>query len=51
MLEHPAGREWREFHNVTLKWIGGIAIVGMLIVLVLFYMWRGPMRVKSDFQG
>jgi formate dehydrogenase subunit gamma len=51
VLEHPAGREWREFHNVTLKWIGGIAIIGMLIVLVLFYMWRGPMRVKSGFSG
>ncbi len=30
VLEHPAGREWREFHNVTLKWIGGIAILGMM---------------------
>ena len=41
VLEHPAGREWREFHNVTLKWIGGIAIVGMLAMLVcLLYVAR-----------
>jgi formate dehydrogenase subunit gamma len=51
VLEHPAGREWRQFHNVTLKWIGGIAIVGMLVILVLFYFWRGPMRVKSGYSG
>jgi formate dehydrogenase subunit gamma len=51
VLEHPAGREWRQFHTVTLKWIGGISIVGMLVVLVLFYLWRGPMRVKSGYSG
>lgn len=51
VLEHPAGREWREFHSVTLKWIGGIAIIGMLLILVVFYLWRGPMRVKSGYSG
>src|SRR5262245_25035118 len=51
MLVHPAGREWRQFHTVTLKWIGGISIIGMLAVLVLFYLWRGPMRVKSGYSG
>jgi hypothetical protein len=33
-LEQPAGRDWRHFHEVTLRWIGGIAIVGMLALLV-----------------
>ena len=32
-IEHPAGREWRHFHQVTLRWIGAIAILGMLAVL------------------
>ena len=38
VLEHPAGRAWREYHSVTLKWIGGIAIFGILAMLtaVLF---------------
>ena len=27
LIEHPAGRDWRHFHEVTLKWIGGIAIL------------------------
>src|SRR5262245_31527126 len=29
-IEQPAGREWRHFHEVTLRWIGGVAILGML---------------------
>src|SRR5512143_1695778 len=37
VLEHPAGRDWREFHTVTLKWIGGIAILGMIALLAIFY--------------
>jgi len=51
VLEHPAGREWREFHNVTLKWIGGISILGMLAVLIVYYLWRGSIRVKSGYSG
>ena len=35
VLVHPAGREWRQFHTVTLKWIGAISIIGMP---------QGPMR-------
>ena len=49
VLVHPAGREWRQFHTVTLKWIGAISIIGMLVVLVLIYLWSGPMRVKSGY--
>ena len=30
VLEQPAGRDWRQFHQVTLRWIGAIAILGML---------------------
>ena len=40
-LIQPAGRDWRQFHEVTLRWIGAIAILGMLIVLVVFYLIRG----------
>lgn len=51
VLEHPAGRDWRQFHTVTLKWIGGIAILGILAVLVIFYLWRGSMKLRSGFSG
>lgn len=51
VIEHPAGREWREFHTVTLKWIGGIVIIGMLALLVVFYLWRGTMRIDGGRSG
>ncbi|MCK1546536.1 formate dehydrogenase subunit gamma [Bradyrhizobium sp. 160] len=51
VLEQPQGREWREFHNVTLRWIGGVAIIGMLAVLVIFYLTRGMVRLESGRSG
>lgn len=51
VLEHPAGREWREFHSVTLKWIGGIAIIGILALLTLYYLWHGTMRIEAGRSG
>jgi formate dehydrogenase subunit gamma len=51
VLEHPAGRDWREFRTVTLRWIGGIAILGMLAVLIVFYLWRGMVRIQSGRSG
>jgi formate dehydrogenase subunit gamma len=50
-LIHPAGREWRTFHTVTLKWIGGIAILGMIALLVIFYLWRGTMKIEGGRSG
>jgi formate dehydrogenase subunit gamma len=50
-LIHPAGRDWRTFHTVTLKWIGGIAILGMLALLVIFYLWRGTMKIEGGRSG
>jgi formate dehydrogenase subunit gamma len=50
-LEQPAGRDWREFHQVTLRWISGIAILGMLAVLVLFYLTRGMVKIEKGRSG
>src|SRR5262252_10465203 len=50
-LEQPAGRDWRRFHEVTLRWIGGIAILGMLAVLVIFYLSRGMVRIEAGRSG
>jgi formate dehydrogenase subunit gamma len=51
VIEHPAGRDWREFHTVTLKWIGAIAILGAIAVLVIFYLIRGMVKIESGRSG
>ncbi|MBR0841015.1 formate dehydrogenase subunit gamma [Bradyrhizobium liaoningense] len=51
VLMQPAGREWREFRNVALRWIGAVAILGMLAVLVIFYLTRGMVRLESGRSG
>ena len=50
-LEQPAGRDWRHFHQVTLHWIGGIAIIGVLAILVIFYLTRGMIRIEGGRSG
>jgi len=51
VIEQPAGRDWRHFQQVTLRWIGAIAILGMLVLLVGFYLWRGMVRIESGRSG
>lgn len=50
-LIHPAGRDWRQFHEVTLRWIGAIAVLGMLLLLVVFYLVRGQVKLESGYSG
>jgi formate dehydrogenase subunit gamma len=50
-IEQPRGRNWQAFHEVTLKWIGAIAILGMLALLVIFYLIRGMVRIKAGRSG
>lgn len=51
VLIQPAGRDWRAFHEVTLKWIGVISILGMLLLLVAFYLYRGMVRIQRGRSG
>jgi formate dehydrogenase subunit gamma len=51
VLEQPAGRDWRQFHEVTLRWVGAIAILGTLAVLVLFFLVRGRVRLEAGRSG
>lgn len=50
-IEQPAGRDWRYFHEVTLRWIGGIIILGILAMLIIFYLWRGMVRIEKGRSG
>lgn len=47
----PGGRDWRSFHQGTLHWIGGIAVLGMLALLAVFYAVRGKVRLDKGFSG
>jgi formate dehydrogenase subunit gamma len=51
VLEQPAGRDWRGFRDVTLRWVGGIAILGMLAALVIFYLARGMVKIDGGRSG
>ena len=51
ILVQPEGRSWRQFHNVTLAWVGGIAVGGMLLLLTLFYLFRGRIVMEGGASG
>lgn len=51
VLEHPAGREWRQWHEVTLRWIGAIAVLGALALMVITYLVRGRIMIKGGRSG
>jgi formate dehydrogenase subunit gamma len=51
LIEQPTGRDWRHFHEVTLRWIGALSILGILALLVVFYLWRGMVRIEGGRSG
>jgi formate dehydrogenase subunit gamma len=51
VVEQPAGRDWRHFHEVTLRWIGAISILGILALLVIFYLSRGMVKIEGGRSG
>jgi formate dehydrogenase subunit gamma len=46
-LEQPQGRTWRQFHERWVPWIAGVAILGMLLGLSIFFLWRGCIRLED----
>jgi formate dehydrogenase subunit gamma len=50
-IEQPAGRDWRQFHQVTLRILGAIAILGVLALLTVFYFVRGMVRIDGGRAG
>jgi len=51
VLIQPAGRDWRHFDQVTLYWIGLIALIGMVVLLAIFYFVRGTIRIMRGRSG
>jgi len=50
-LIQPAGREWRDFQRSKLPVIGGVAIIGMFALLLIFLLVRGRIRIYHGFAG
>jgi formate dehydrogenase subunit gamma len=50
-LQQPEGRDFRGYHEGALPWIGGLAILGMLAVLALFFFVRGRIRTEAPESG
>jgi formate dehydrogenase subunit gamma len=51
VLQQPQGRFYQSFHEGALPWIGGIAVVGMLILLAVFFLYRGRVRTLEPESG
>jgi formate dehydrogenase subunit gamma len=51
VLIQPAGRAWDYFHQVTLRWIGAIAILGMIAVIAVFFFVMGRLRISAGRSG
>jgi formate dehydrogenase subunit gamma len=50
-LIQGAGREWREFRNGPLTQLGGWLLVGVLALIVVFYLVKGPMKLHGAPTG
>jgi formate dehydrogenase subunit gamma len=50
-LIQPAGRTWRYFHEVLLRWIGTIIILATILGLALAYALIGPLRLAGGRSG
>lgn len=50
-IEQPEGRQWRQYHEVYLPWIGTIAMLGMIVLLLVFFLVRGMVRIKAGRSG
>jgi formate dehydrogenase subunit gamma len=51
VLIQPDGRIWDHFHEVTLRWIGALAILGTLALLTGAYLLLGRMRISAGRSG
>ena len=47
ILQQPQGRDYRQFREGWLPWIGGIAILGMLLALAAFYFAKGRIKLEQ----
>lgn len=51
VLIQSGGETWRERRNNQLIPLGGAVFAGMFALCVLFYLWKGPIRLKEPETG
>ena len=51
VLMQPAGRQWDHFHEITLRWLGAIVILGMIAALGAAYLIMGRLRISKGRSG
>ena len=51
VLTQPAGRQWDHFHEITLRWLGAIVILGMIVALGAAYLIMGRLRISKGRSG
>jgi formate dehydrogenase subunit gamma len=51
VLEQPAGRLWRYYHEILLHWTGAAVILGMIAVLAIAYLILGRLRISEGRAG
>jgi formate dehydrogenase subunit gamma len=51
VLEQPAGKSWRFFHEVLLHWLGAVVIVGAIALLTVAYLVIGRIRIAEGRSG
>jgi formate dehydrogenase subunit gamma len=51
VLIQPAGRQWDYFHEIILRWLGVIVILGMIAVLAAAYLIMGRLRISKGRSG
>ncbi|HEY2534152.1 MAG TPA: formate dehydrogenase subunit gamma [Xanthobacteraceae bacterium] len=51
VIEQPMGRKWRQYRQVILPLIGTIAMLGMILLLLVFFLVRGRLRIRSGRSG
>lgn len=51
VIEQPLGRVWRVVHEIWLHWIGSGLIVGVIVVLALYHLLHGKIRIKGGRSG
>jgi formate dehydrogenase subunit gamma len=51
VLVQPDGRDWRQFRNRWLFWIGAAAVLGMVALLAAFYLISGQKKIEAGRSG